>query len=119
MARGEFESEDPNMSAIINNCFIEIQPLGNVASYCLDKESGGVEKSWSVDLDWVPNYLGTLNDNLILLDKYNNNIVELDSKSGKEKNTFPLLWNSIQSVINNNLFSIIYTNLLKYIENKL
>jgi hypothetical protein len=76
--------------------------VGNIASHCFDKEGRGVKKSWSVDLDWAPNYLGTLNNNLILLDKYNNIIVELDSQSGKEKNTFPLLWDSRQSVINNN-----------------
>jgi len=90
------------MSALINNCFIEIQPMGSVASYCIDEKDGVVELAWSEDLDWVPNYIGILNNNLILLDKYNNIIVELDSKSGKEKSTFPLLWDSMQSVINNN-----------------
>ena len=102
LSRGEFESYDPNMSAIINNCFFEIQPMGYIASHCFDGKDGGVEMAWSADLDWIPNYLGTLNNNLILLDKYNNIIVELDSKSGKEKSTFPLLWDSMQSVINNN-----------------
>ncbi len=75
---------------------------GRVTSHCFDGKEGGVEIAWSVDLDWVPNYLGTLNNNLILLDKYNNIIVELDAKSGKEKSTFPLLWDSTQSIINNN-----------------
>ena len=76
--------------------------MGYIASHCFNGKDGGVEMAWSVDLDWIPNYLGTLNNNLILLDKYNNIIVELDSKSGKEKSTFPLLWDSMQSVINNN-----------------
>jgi len=102
LSRGEFESDDPHMSALINNCFIEIQPMGSVASYCVDEKDGVVEMAWSEDLDWIPNYIGTLNNNLILLDKDNNIIVELDAKSGKEKGVFPLLWDATQSSINNN-----------------
>jgi len=102
LSRGEFESNDPHMSALINNCFIEIQPMGSVSSYCVDEKDGVVEMDWSVDLDFVFNYIGTLNNNLILLDKDNNIIVELDAKSGKEKGVFPLLWDATQSSINNN-----------------
>ena len=103
LSRGEFESNDPHMSALINNCFIDIQPMGSVASYCVDEKDGVVEMDWSVDLDFVFNYIGILNNNLILLDKDNNIIVELDAKSGKEKGVFPLLWDATQSNINNNL----------------
>ena len=112
--RDEFYSEDPRMSAIYDECFFEIAPSGYVASYCWEDGDGSIEKKWSVDVDWVPNYLGVHNDNLILLDNENNAVVELNVKSGLENNVFPILWpTSVYDMTNNSI--IIKSNKLLYV----
>ena len=114
LMRDEFDSENPQMSAIYDECFFEIAPSGYVASYCWEDGDGSIEKKWSVDVDWVPNYLGVHNDNLILLDNENNAVVELNVKSGLENNVFPILWpTSVYDMTNNSI--IIKSNKLLYV----
>ena len=65
-------------------------------------------------LNWIPNYLGTLNSNLVLLDPDSNAIVELSSETGTQKNSFPLLWPSWEyNMTNKNI--IIGSNRLLYV----
>ena len=114
LMRGEFDSEDPRMSAIYGECFFEIAPSGYVASHCWEGGGDSIEKKWSVDFDGVPNYLGVYNDNLILLDNENNAVVELNVKSGLENNVFPILWpTSVYDMTNNSI--IIKSNKLLYV----
>jgi len=102
LSRGTWESEDPNISEIIEDCFFEITPMGFVASHCFIGENGAIENNWSIDLNWVPNYLGTFNSSLVLLDQTNNEIVGIDIQSGKQKNIIPILWPSSKFDMKNN-----------------
>ena len=102
LSRGAWESEDPNISEIIEDCFFEITPMGFVASHCFIGENGAIENNWSIDLNWVPNYLGTFNSSLVLLDQTNNEIVGIDIQSGKQKNVIPILWPSSKFDMKNN-----------------
>ena len=85
-----------------------------MATYCLDKTNGSLSKKWNINLDWLPNYIGLVDKNLIFLDNENNQIIAIDSYNGKTKNSIPLLWPSQQ--YNNSLNNIVvYSNRLLYV----
>jgi len=105
VGRGEFVSENPNLSAVLDDCFIEIHSNGYVAAHCFSKNSGALNNVWKNNLNVATNYLGAQNGNLVLLDRRNNAIVKLNSKTGKQmKDVAPLLWKSVQeNMINNRI----------------
>ena len=85
-----------------------------MTAYCLNKNNGSLNKKWDIDLGWLPNYMGLINENLIFLDNENNQIIIIDSDNGTTKNSFPLLWPSQQYNISSNNI-VVYSNRLLYV----
>ena len=57
-----------------------------MSAFCLNKNNGSLNKKWNIDLSWLPNYMGLINENLIFLDNANNQIIEINSNNGTTKN---------------------------------
>jgi len=111
--QNEFNVNNPVFTEKIDNCFINLD-YKNMTAYCLNKNNGSLNKKWTIDLSWLPNYMGLINENLIFLDNENNQIISISSNNGTKKNSFPLLWPSQQYNISSNNI-VVYSNRLLYV----
>ena len=91
-----------DMSTISPDVTVSLsKKLKNLKAYLIDAPVSGGE-------------IGAIKGNLVLLDRDDNTIVELDSKTGIQKNSFPLLWPSLEfNMTNKNI--VIGSNRLLYV----